>query len=212
MLASDITGRIKTLFGDSNGIIVTDAMILQWIADAEAEIARETQWNIYNDTADAQDYQNGYYITELILISRVRYDFTPLALIDNETLDRLSLTETPAGIPKAYYTIGESIYLFPAPVAGDLTQVRVQYVALPGVPGAVEDPLNTPDRYRNDVVNYCISKAHERNENFRAAEMYWTRFMAGVAQRRFESLTADDSFTVVGPDYEDVAYQNEIVF
>lgn len=202
--------RVQNLFGDSRGVIITPAMILDWVNDAHLDIVRETQYLSTNNTSPANFFIGGNPIGDMVLLKRVMYGTKPLAMMDVESIDRLGMRESAPGIPQGYYMDGESVFLFPDPLGDDETEVNVIYVVAPTEYTDPGDLLDVPIRYHTDVVTYCIGKAHERNENYRAAEMYAAKFMSGVAQRRFESLTQDDSFTVVGSDYEDEFYQTDI--
>lgn len=207
MDTAGILRRVKNLFGDSNSIIIDDTMIVDWINEGQLEIARETAYRLATTTDTADNFIGGKSITDLILLKGVRYGDTPLALIDLETLHRMYDPTLVEGIPEYYYTDGEGIYLFPTPEASDTTTCTIRYVDAPTDLASSGSALDLPVKYHNDLVTYCIHKAHERNENWRAAEYYKAEFIKGISQRKFEAEYRDDSFHTKGADPSDIEFE-----
>jgi hypothetical protein len=199
-----VISRVRAIFGDSAGVVLKDEHIVAWINDAQLDIARETEYKVLTDsTNDASDFIGGVEIENMLLLRRVAYGSKPLALVDKESIDRMGVYSASGTTPQAYYMDGESIFLFPEPSATDTTTVNISYVGAPTDLATSSSDLDIPIRFHTDLVNFCIARAHERNENWAAARTYDERFRANVAQRKFETQSQDDTFHTVGPDIMD---------
>lgn len=66
--------------------------------------------------------------------------------------------------------------------------------------------LSLPIAYHEDIVKFALARAHEKNQNFRAAENQQKEFASSLAQRRHEATVGDDSpmYKMQDPfDYEE---------
>lgn len=203
MPTADVIRKVQRQIGDDNEILISQDDIVDYINEGQKIIARETLYRTTTTTAAASEFRDGETVSDMIILERIYYGTRPLALVDKETIDRMDLAELTDGIPQAYYRQGTSIYLFPTPASSDATTVTVHYVDLPTTLTSEASPLDIPALYEDDLVIFCKARANERNENFRAASEFMSQFMSGLAQRKYEAQSQDDSFYTVGPDYED---------
>lgn len=203
MLTADVIRKTQRSIGDDNEILITKPDIVDWINEAQTYITRETQYRTATTTGNASTFVAGVTITDSLLLKRVYYGDRALALMDVETRDRMGLAEVNSAVPYGYFMDGESIFLFPAPTASDTTTVTTHYVDSPTDLATFADSLDIPAIYHEDMVLLCKMRANERNENYRAAEHFEKQFKEAMAQRKFEGQSQDDTFHVVGPDYED---------
>lgn len=204
MQTSALIARVKNVFGDSNNVLLSDAMILDWINEASLEIAREVRYKITRDPSNtASDFIAGVDFGDALLINKVFYGSEPLALIDNETPDRMGTSVFEPQVPRAYYLEGTKLYLWPVPANTDSTTITVVYAAAPTVLTDPGTAIDCPTKFHNDIANYVLSKANERNENWRAAEYYLLKWEKGFGQRKYEGLSQDDSSYQIGPDAMD---------
>lgn len=207
MNAGDIATRVQNAFGDSNGVFITDAMIWDWINEGQMEIIRETEINVATATGISRATMvAGLDISSYILLTDVYYGTRPLSLFTRESINRLGLGEFPEGVPEAYYTIGKKVYVFPTPQASDATTYSTWYVAAAATVDGASDTLDIPLSMHGDLANFCIMKAHQRNENWNAANELKTEFYKNIGQRKFEGLSHDDTYHTVGIDVADVDY------
>lgn len=204
MNTAGVITRVQTLFGDSNSIFITPANIVDWINEGQLEICRETHYKVGTDTSNTgDDFRSGITIIDLLLVRTVLYGTTPLAVIDLETVHRMGVANLADSEPTAYYFVGPTLYPFPKPVSGDATTITVSYVKAPTDLASDASALDIPVVYHNDLCNFCIMRAHERNENYRAAELYEAKFRSAMAQRKYEGMSQDDTFKQIGPDIMD---------
>jgi hypothetical protein len=213
MLVSEIITRVQNNFGDSNQVMIYDSHIIDWINEGILEIVRETQCiSKREDTLLASAFNNslGVGIADMILLKRIYYDTQALLLLEPEALDRLGyISQT--GIPAGYYTEGNQIFLYPTPIATDTTTMHIYYVPKPAIVATVSDQIGIPFYYHGDLAEWCLAKAHERNENYRASEVVMTRFMKNISKRKFESLSRDDTYRTIAPDVMDYDYGYDLI-
>lgn len=212
MIVSEIISRVQNGFGDSNQIIIRDPHVIDWINEGMVEIVRETQCLSKRESsivASAFNNVAGVGINDMMLLKRVYYGNDALLLLDSEALDRMGFVPQ-TGIPKGYYMEGSKILLFPTPTATDATQMTIFYVPAPVNVTTAADIPGIPFFFHGDLAEWCLAKAHERNENFRAAELIMNRFRANLSTRKFESLSQDDSYRTVQADVMDMDYYGSI--
>jgi hypothetical protein len=214
MLVSEIIARVQNGFGDSNQVMIYDNMVIDWINEGMLEIVRETQCISKRDdsyTAAAFIPTGGVGIPDMILLKRVYYAAEALDLLEAEQIDRYGGKITLTGVPTGYYTEGSRLFLYPIPIATDLTPISCFYVPEPAKVNVVTESPGIPFYYHGDLAEWCLAKAHERNENFRASELIMTRFMKNITKRKFESLSRDDTYRTVHPDIMDYDYGYDLI-
>jgi hypothetical protein len=211
MLASDVITPAQALVGDSNGVWATDTICIIFLNDALREIARETLLLEGSISTTGNAVRSGYDLAstlDLILIKRVTYDSVPLAMIEQEAVDRLLVSTTPDNTPSAYYTYSNKVGFFPNPISGDTTAIAITYAKLHSAITATGNTVTVPDTWRTELINFIVARLHERNENWRAAELYAQKFRESLSARKYESQSRDDTFHVVSPDFMDQDYYN----
>lgn len=213
MLVSEIITRVQNNFGDSNQVMIFDNHIIDWINEGMLEIVRETQCiSKLENSIQAAAFNNnaGVAVADMILLKRVYYGADPLLLIEPETMDRLGYLPQ-VGIPTGYYTEGSRIFMYPTPTSTDTTVVTIFYVPAPATVLTVAESPGIPFYYHGDLAEWCLAKAHERNENYRASEVVMTRFMKNISKRKFESLSRDDTYRTIQPDVMDQEYGYDLI-
>jgi hypothetical protein len=84
------------------------------------------------------------------------------------------------GTPEVFMVYGGTITLFPTPNQNITDGLRIYYSRHPASVGNLADSLTVPDRYHNSVVEYCLQRAYEMDENFDAAAYKKGEFSAQV--------------------------------
>jgi len=129
--------------------------------------------------------------------------------LTEESIDRLLIATVPDGIPVGYYTSGQNLKFYPRPLSTDATIVVITYSKLLTAASAVGSTVSMPDNWRTELIDFVVSRLHQRNENWRAAEYYDKKFAASIADRKFEAQTRDDTFMQIAPDIMD---QNDSIW
>ena len=203
MLVADITRKTQRLFGDSTDeIIITKEDIWDWINEAQLAIVRKTHCLSKSVTAAASTYVNGSNLpADWIVSKRLTYNNLPLKMVDIDDLDTLGVDVTQASdSPTYYYHFAKQIRFYPKAVATDATNVVFDYICAPTPIIAVGTVLDVPISYHEDIVRFCVMRAHERNENYKAQEISKQIFdeMGGLSKE--EATLQDDDFFVVRDD------------
>lgn len=204
MLVSDITRKVQRLFGDtSNEIVINQQDIYDWLNEGQLRIVRDTHNLTASLSVAASTYPRALP-ADWVITKRVTYGVTVLRLIDIEDLDAVNVNPaTPVDTPSFYYIFAGQIRLYPNLGATDTTTVIHDYVKLPTILTA---PGNTPDvpvSYHEDLVRYCLMRAHERNENHNAMQESSAIFESSLGLRSEEASRQDDTFYVIRDDPND---------
>lgn len=200
MLVSDITRKVQRLFGDSSSeIIIVQADIYDWVNEAQLLITRKTHCLTNTNNAAASTYP-ATLPADWIITKRVTYDTPelPLHLADIEDLDAYSIDPTYADAPQFYYFFNGKLNLYPNP--GGTKIVHHYYVKTPTNVTAPGDTPSLPISFHEDLVRFCLMRAHERNENSKGMENSTAIFQSTDGLRQEEATVADDDYYVVRDD------------
>lgn len=176
MNTAGVLRRIKNLFGDDNNIVLHDDDMLDWINEAQLEIARETACRNASTTTAASNFIGGHNVADLLTVRGIKYGSTHLQPISFQELIRQSSLLTPTGTPDYFYMDGGDIFLYPEPSSGDSTTVTIRYVDYPTDLTTTGSSLDISAKYHNELVLYCLAKAHERNRDEGMANYYLEQF------------------------------------
>jgi hypothetical protein len=172
---SDVALRVRRTFGDDAGVQVTDADIFNWINDAQLQISVDNE-ELLEATASADivagqaDYSTPADMNVLRSCMVNNFKVKGLSFADfNEYLDGFKATTAQGGFgngrPEVYMLYGGTITLFPTPDQSSTGGLRIYYSKHPASVGNLADGLGVPDRYHNSVVEYCLQRAYEMDEN-----------------------------------------------
>jgi len=192
--------KVQRSFGDDNQIFISEADLLDWINDAQAQIARETSCITTTVSTAASNFPYTFP-SDFIRVKILRYGTKPLVPVEVEDLDMKQYDLTQRGQEcYFYYVENDKINLFPLQPSGDTTTVTFRYAALPTVVTAVGNSLTVPVQFHEDLVRYCLARAHERNENYRGMEIAMSEFQARISARKEDVDNPDDTWSVVRDD------------
>jgi hypothetical protein len=68
------------------------------------------------------------------------------------------------------------------------------------------EQLTVPAVYHEDIVRFCLARAHERNENYRGMEIAMTEFSSRISDRIDEADVQDEVYSVIRDDPYWVGY------
>jgi hypothetical protein len=201
--------KVQRLFGDDNNVILNDQDIWDWIDEAQMQIIRKTHCLTKTATGAASTYPLNLP-ADYIMAKRITYgpnnDVLLPILIDD--LDDADIN--PAGTndsPAYYYIANKQVNLFPNKGSTDTTNnVSFTYVCAAAAITGTGIALDTPLSFHEDIVRYCVMRAHERNENYRAQDMSNTIFEGMSGERMHEATLNEDGFYVIRDDPGDSDY------
>lgn len=201
MLPSDIIRKTQRLFGDSAAeIIIDNTDIWDWINEAQLKINRETHCVTKSVTADASTFPK-VLPTDWIVTKRLTYDNVPLTFVTIDDLDALQIdVSDPVDTPSYYYHFAKQLRLYPSLGLVDTIDIIHDYVCLPTTIIADNTPLEVPVSFHEDIVRFCIMRAHERNENYKAQEISQNILDEMAGLRKEEATLQDDDYFVIRDD------------
>jgi len=196
---TDIVRTVSRSFGDTAKIFIVDADYLDFINAGQLKIARETECLTTTVTPAATSFPYALP-TDFLKVKRVVYGQIPLPYVDIEDLDAKGQSLTDRNTPQFYFFYDEKISLFPLQQTTDSTVVTIAYATIPAEVTSIADPITIPQRYTEDLHNFCLARAHERNENYRAQENVEAKLENSLAKGREDQYEQDDTYPVVRDD------------
>jgi hypothetical protein len=203
--ADDVIRRVQRTFGDENESQVRILDMIDWINAAQNDICRRTEvlqgTQIYDTLVGSNDY---VLPVDFIRAARVEYLGS---MIQQTTLDQLDMYSD--GDAKHYtgdakpwwYIWGHQLHLYPNPNKAQTGAILLYYTKLAPTIISGTDPLGLPQHLNEDVINYCMMKARELNEDFderNALQSVHTQRMAESSEIIFDPTT--NAYMAVRPD------------
>lgn len=182
MNLGEVKTRVKRQFGDEASVQVTDEDITRWVNDAQRDIVMKNETVLQttaltSSVANQQDYS---FPATLLVLRGIHYK---KALTDpsfyklrgmsyqefDEYIDGWEGTSYGPSHPMTYTTYGDSIKMFPIPVDSVTDNIKIVFSRQPTDVDDDADTLDLPLAYHNAIVEYCLSKAYELDEDWGAA-------------------------------------------
>jgi hypothetical protein len=210
-LVSDVITRVKTQFGDTSGAQINDQVIIRWINDGQQEIVNSNAIlkavKIGDVIANQAEYtfptDRVQYIEALYVEGRPIKNLSPQGARDFILATDPTLLAR-GDYPELWYERGGIINLYPVPQKTFINGLKMEYVKMPTQVVNVTDVLSIPDRYINQLVNYCMVQALEYDENYSAAQLKLGQFRDGLDRLHYkENISQSDLYPVVSPDPAD---------
>jgi hypothetical protein len=211
--SKDVADRVRATFGDTSGAQIDDATLLRWINDGQQEIVNNNPIlkasKLATVTAGIGEYS--FPSDRVQYIEAVYVNGRPIRNLSPQETREYILSQDPsksavADIPEIWYERAGIISFYPIPNKDYVNGLKLEYVKMPvAVPGIGGDHiLSIPDRYLNELVNYCITQALELDENYAAAEYKNRQFRDGLNRlSQKENISQTDLYVQVMPDPDD---------
>lgn len=206
--ALDVITRVKTQFGDTSGAQLNDATIIRWINDGQQEIVNNNailkDVKTTNIVAGTADYT--FPTDKVQYIEALYVDGRPIRNLSPQGAREYIISTDPhssavADIPDVWYERAGVITLYPVPQKNFTNGLKLEYVKMPTSVTISTDILSVPDRYFNELVNYCLAQAHEMDENYTAAQIKSNQFRQGLDRLNLkETISQSDLYPQVLPD------------
>lgn len=205
MNVDDVIRRVQRSFGDENESQVRILDIVDWVNAAQGDICRRTEVLQGTQVFDTVVGDNDYELpADFLRAARVEYQGE---VIQQTTLDQLDLYSTgdpmhAQGQAKPFWYIwGGTMHLYPDPNTAQTSAIKMYYTKLAPLVSSGTDQLGIPLHMQEDVVNYCMMKAREMNEDFderNALQAAHTQRMAESAEIVFDPTS--NAYVAVRPD------------
>lgn len=170
MFVSEISDRVKNIFGDTSGVQITDPMILDWVNDGQIDICRKAEClegiqsiNLVAGT-DSYAYAVDFIKEQRIAVNGIKARRMTLPALDILFPDR-SATIT-SGNPLYYYHHNRKFNLYPSPGATAAAGMLVWYIRNAVQLTASNQTPEIPVIFHEDLVRYCLWRALEQDEQW----------------------------------------------
>jgi hypothetical protein len=207
----DVVRRVQRSFGDETESQIRILDIYDWINAAQNDICRRTEILQGTQTYDTVVGSNNYTLpNDFIRASRVEYLGSSIQQTTLDQLDLYSIDDPyhTQGQAKPYWYIwGAVLHLYPDPNVAQTAAIKMYYSKLAPLVTIGSDSLGIPLHMQEDVVNYCMMKARELNEDYderNALLSQHTQRMAESAEIVFDPQTG--SYVSVRPDPYDFTW------
>jgi len=194
MNLADVKTRVKRQFGDDASVQIMDDDITRWANDAQRNIVMQNETVLQvtalaDSVAGQQDYA---FPSDLLVLRSIRYkreegDLSFYALKGmspgefDEYIDGWDGTAYGPSYPVAYTTYANTISLYPIPVSSNVGNIKITYSRQPVDLTSDIDEIDLPLSYHNAVVEYCMAKAYELDEDWGAATNLAAQYNNSVA-------------------------------
>lgn len=180
---SDIIARVERQFGDEANIQIEDADIIRWINDAQRELALHNNLLQARAVADSARGQAEYTLPlDVLTIRSVRYAGEKLQPLSAQEAEEHIDNTTETGTPSRFWVWAQRITVHPAPAAPLTGGLQIFYSRQPATVSVATDIPELPVQYHNRIVEYCLQKAYELDENWAAAQVKGQQFQEGVQE------------------------------
>lgn len=181
-----ILARVQRLFGDEAEIQVTTADVVMWINDAQRECIMQSEnllqtSGLLSSVANQRDYT---LPTNLYTLQNVGYrtntdagsSYYPLRYLSpkafSEYLPGFDGNDMGAGTP-TFFTRGYvegKLSLFPIPDFAYANGIQLVYSRYSSDIVDINGTIDLPEYYHQYVLEYCLMKAYEMDENWEASD------------------------------------------
>jgi len=205
MDSTAVARRVRSSFGDKQGVQLKDEDIVDWINDGQRHIVMENEGllEVTSTTGTTQGIQNIPVPADLMTLRGLRYKGTKLRglkLIEfDEFIDKWDDPAVNQGTPVCYTEWAGQIMLFPIPSLTEANVVKIYYTRLPvDVADLIGDALDLPLSYHQSLVNYVLQQAYEKDEDWEGHQRKGQQIESDVNQLRHrEKDNAQDRYPTI---------------
>lgn len=198
MNVDDIVLRVQRQFGDESSVQIDESDIIRWINDAQNDIAVQNELMQATGTlasiADQNEYQ---FPLDMLAMRSLYYNGLRLKYLPrqewDEYINKADPTEIQSGTPEFYSRWGGWFIVYPKPNAAVASSFKLLYHKRPNnvITGGV---LSLPLEYHTRIVEYCLQKAYETDEDWDAAAAKATQFDAGLSILKENAQNPDKQY------------------
>lgn len=186
---------VRRLFGDEAGVQLEDLDIQRWVDDAQTAIVERNKVLKSVSTTSSVAGQAAYTFPSplIVQVESITYDGSPLDNIEMHTAQEMIQGSDPqqeeSGTPTSWYEWGGSFVLYPKPDA--VKDITLYYTRYPTpITGDEAQLLDLPDKYFQAIVDYCLWKAYELDEDWQASQIKEGHFRVILEEQSEEEREA----------------------
>lgn len=199
----ELTLAVKRMFGDESGVQITDVDIARWANDAQTEIVNSNKAikakSTISTVIDTATYD--FPAVSIQQVESLHYDNSPIPNVPFAQAETQIIQSDPgnvsSGTPVFWYEWAGQITLWPKPDA--VKNLTLYYTAYPEkLTGDTSQLIGVPDKFYTAVVDYCLSKAYELDEDLNLTQAADARFRASLEnQAEDERQAAHMTYPVI---------------
>lgn len=199
MLVSEIGTRVKRAFGDEAGVQIDDNDIIRWVNDAQKEISSAQSILETSATtsivAGTESYALPSDVQNLISIwcGGIKLEAMSMREAEERILKIGDNAVQPNGVPEIVWIWAETMHLWPIPSTSATGALKVFYSRFPIEVTSINDTPELDTKYHNIIVDYCLQKAYELDEDWQASQTKATQ-----VSQNLSGLANDEKWTVQG--------------
>lgn len=180
----DVITAVKRQFGDESSVQINDTDIIRWTNDAQTEIAiKNPEVNagmaLIDVTAGVTAYPLLTAVHDMLVIHSIHFRGQILPnmtfLEAQENIIKSQDTRT-SDTPIFWYEYAGVVNLWPIPSNTYSQGLTIFYSKAPTLITTDSAPLSVADSYFKAIVDFCLTQAHELDENFSAAQVKAQQF------------------------------------
>lgn len=196
MNVGDIKRRATNMLGDDAKLVFEDADLLDYINDAQVDLARKTDILRGTSTINVVTGTESYALPiDFIEIQRVTYLGAKLRKTTWQEIDLFDPDKDMpggGGVPTHYHREGILIYLYPVPSASATGALKVYYSKTPVVLAGDADLPEIPLSMHEDLVLRVVGKGHEQVEDFQASLSKMTEYEKAITLSQEQAQEGTD--------------------
>lgn len=199
MLVSEIATRVKRQFGDEAGVQIEDADIIRWVNDIQKDIASSQSILETSATTSIVSGTDTYALpTDIQDLVSIWFDgvkLEPMSMREaEETIMNIgNLSTQPTGKSQICWVWAEQLHVWPVPNSNITGGLKVFYSRFPIEVTSINDTPELESKYHNIIVNYCLQKAYELDEDWQASQTKASQVTGDLS-----SLANDEKWTIKG--------------
>lgn len=211
LTVQQIITRVRRQFGDEDSAQIADATFIDYINDAMRDIVLANNLLQVKATVPTVAGTSAYNLpADLLRLHHVSWNGQPLReeniQVVQDNVDQMDNTANfPVGSPETYWIYAGQLNLYPSP--GSVANITIYYNRNPTAVVAVGDTPELPARYDNRIIEYCLGKAGELDENPTLYTTKMQEFERGLTKSKDdEELGSQSSYPFISPSIEDTTY------
>lgn len=219
MLLTDVYARVQTDIGDQGGIFVRQEHIVSWVNSAVREIYRKSEFGRSTEStitlpADTPTYALGnsiFKIHRVVVEGIILKEIDPQQLAEGSPFGGIDLEAK--GKPSYYWRVNSydtplSVDIRFWPIPDKLYSATISATQFPNALSDTDDTTTVlPIQYEEDIILYCVAKAHQREKDWEGAAVLMAEFDRNQAERYREAHELDDDFqTFTADEYDMIGY------
>lgn len=175
-LWGDVAMNVRRLFGDESGVQLEDGDLTRWINQGQYEIARQNKILKAKGSSTTMPGQASYVLSlgkPILQIESIHVGETRLVPTEFTTVDA-NYEEYPPnaeGDPRIWYRWDDEVTLWPTPKSAE--PLSIFFTAAPAQYQNYDANrlLEIPDDYYLPLIDFCMAKAHEMDDNPQSQEV-----------------------------------------